>query len=99
MVAFALERHQRLDAGCRTAPDVSLARVAAIDEDAPRAPQLLQQRLELADHRGELLLVVRRLRDLRGHHRLCVPRPLGQQIREQPGRESATSSARAGEVV
>src|SRR5215469_16597901 len=68
VMALTLERDQRLDARCRTSLDVLLAQISAVSQQALGTSQLFGQPLELLDHRDQLLFIVRRLRDRRGHY-------------------------------
>ena len=67
VMAAAPQGNQRLDARSLTALDVRLAQIPIVREDDLGAAQFLGQSPKLLDHRQELLFVVGRLGDFRGH--------------------------------
>src|SRR5208337_1553709 len=65
VMSAAPHGNQRLDMRGLALLDVGLAQIPAVGEDALGAAQFFRQRLELLDHRDELLFVVGRLGDFR----------------------------------
>src|ERR1039458_575420 len=61
MMARAPQRDQRFDLGCLAMLDVGLTEIATVGEYPLGTTQFLRQRLDLLDHRQELLFVVGRL--------------------------------------
>lgn len=68
VMASAAHGNQRFDLGRCALLDVGLADIPVVNQHPPGAAQLLRQRLELRDHRRQLLLVVARLRHRVGYH-------------------------------
>ena len=64
MMARAPHRDQRLDLGRRALLDVALTEIPTVGEDSFGATEFFGQRLQLLDHRHQLLFVVGRLRDI-----------------------------------